>query len=122
MKRTPEQIAGEILEYFAPSYKKMSDGQYVLTTTHGTRPVAGMRRDLASLLKDPEPEVKLIDVIGLELFGHGEEPTTCPECGARTDFKELPLPNEVFLHKCLNVDCNFRFLTELDDSFIGKQS
>ena len=115
MKRTPEQIATEILEYFAPSYKKMSDGQYVLTTTHGTRPVAGMRRDLASLLKDPEPEIKIIDIIGLELFGHGEEPTTCPECGARTDFKELPLPNEVLLHECLNEDCKMRFLTELDD-------
>jgi len=122
MKRTPEQIADEILAYFRPHYKHLNDEQDVMHTTHGTRPVAGMRRDLASLLKDPEPEVKLIDVIGLELFGHGEEPTTCPECGARTDFKELPLPNEVLLHKCLNVDCNFRFLTELDDSFIGKQS
>jgi hypothetical protein len=115
MKRTPEQIATEILEYFNPGFKVCSDGQTTHRTTHGTRPVAGMRRDLASLLKDPEPEVKIIDIIGLELFGHDDQPTTCPECGARTDFQELPIKNEVILHECLNEDCKMRFLTELDD-------
>ena len=122
MKRTPEQIATEILEYFNPGFKVCSDGQTTHRTTHGTRPVAGMRRDLASILKGDTEEPGILEIAGLELFGHGEEPTTCPECGARTDFVELPVLKEMLYHKCLNVDCKFRFLTELDDSFIGKQS
>ena len=122
MKRTPEQIADEILAYFRPHYKHLNDEQDVMHTTHGTRPVAGMRRDLATILKGDTEEPGILEIAGLELFGHGEEPTTCPECGARTDFVELPVLKEMLYHKCLNVDCKFRFLTELDDSFIGKQS
>jgi len=52
MKRTPEMIALEILAYFEPGQKRCSDGQRTMPTTHGTRPVAGMMKDLIHIVKE----------------------------------------------------------------------
>jgi hypothetical protein len=53
-----------------------------------------------------------------------EEIVTCPECGSRTDFTDLPdsavvdakgNSNEPQLHNCLNVaECGLTFISEID--------
>lgn len=48
----------------------------------------------------------------VQLFGQGEEPTTCPHCGSRTDFLER---DNRQLHWCLNSTCDFVFFTEPDN-------
>ena len=37
-----------------------------------------------------------------------EDPATCPRCGSRTDFKELPEGRQ--FHECLNSDCQYEFI------------
>jgi hypothetical protein len=44
----------------------------------------------------------------------GEDPMTCPECGARTDFDVLADGQE--LHTCLNSSCELSFLAEHEDA------
>lgn len=40
-----------------------------------------------------------------------EQPTTCPKCGARTDFKDLD--GEKQEHVCLG--CGFKFIGEFEN-------
>ncbi len=56
---------------------------------------------------DPDP-----DDVG-PIFILGEEPTTCPQCGSRTDFDEND--DDTQSHRCLNRDCGFDFLGVFDD-------
>jgi hypothetical protein len=47
-----------------------------------------------------------------------DQPTTCPKCGARTEFhtQTSPISNEnVEVHKCLSKKCQFEFVIEFDD-------
>jgi hypothetical protein len=45
-----------------------------------------------------------------------EQPTTCPLCGARTDFNDIPNNTPpVQLHTCLSPDCGYQFLGEFDE-------
>lgn len=49
-----------------------------------------------------------------------DQPTTCPLCGARTDFYLLISPvshKDVEIHKCLDIKCKFEFVIEIDDEF-----
>lgn len=48
----------------------------------------------------------------LPLYGQGEETTTCPKCGSRTDFIER---GKEQVHWCLNEECKFKFRTEPDE-------
>lgn len=42
-----------------------------------------------------------------------EQPTTCPKCGARTDFTEI---NELQqYHICLSSLCKFKFIGEFEE-------
>lgn len=41
-----------------------------------------------------------------------DQPTTCPTCGARTDFQEVSSWKQI--HECL--DCNFKFIGESGES------
>lgn len=50
----------------------------------------------------------------LQTFLIGEEPTTCPSCGARTEFEEIE--DGLQLHQCLNEDCGKQFIGESDDA------
>ena len=53
-------------------------------------------------------------------FLANNQPTTCPECGARTEFylQISPVSNEnVEIHKCLSNICQFEFVVEFDDDF-----
>jgi hypothetical protein len=53
-------------------------------------------------------------------FLMNDQPTTCPNCGARTDFYTIlsPVTNEnVEVHKCLSNNCQFEFVLEIDHDF-----
>lgn len=53
-----------------------------------------------------------------ETYIFGDQPVTCPKCGARTDFffQSAPIPNEkVQIHICLSNDCQFEFVVEIND-------
>lgn len=45
----------------------------------------------------------------------GDQPATCPLCGARTDFESIPQEDDhiVELHKCL--DCEYEFYAETEE-------
>lgn len=45
--------------------------------------------------------------------GDNEQPTVCPMCGSRTDFV-APVGNWE-RHKCLNPQCRYEFLLDLED-------
>lgn len=50
-------------------------------------------------------------------FSVSDQPTTCPKCGARTEFYDdtSPISNEfVQIHTCLSPSCKFKFVVELD--------
>lgn len=45
-----------------------------------------------------------------------DQPTTCPKCGARTDFKEIIRKNqEIQIHICLNPECQYKFIGEFEE-------
>lgn len=49
-----------------------------------------------------------------EVYLFSDQPTTCPQCGVRTEiiadhFDSLAKTQE---HRCLSVDCGFEFLVE----------
>lgn len=50
-------------------------------------------------------------------FTHGDQPTTCPYCGARTEMLlDLGHTNQEYqIHICLSPTCNFTFIAEKDD-------
>ena len=59
-------------------------------------------------------------------WGLTDEITTCPKCGARTDYEETGGPDGEQRHKCLNSHCGFEFIgffdpEDFDDAgnFIG---
>lgn len=52
-----------------------------------------------------------------DTFLRNDQPTTCPKCGARTDFfiQISPVSNEnIEIHKCLSKTCPFEFVVEFD--------
>lgn len=51
-----------------------------------------------------EPEVYIV----------GDQPTTCPKCGARTDFSEMEKEQQ---HICLNESCGKQFIVTEDSDF-----
>lgn len=48
------------------------------------------------------------------LFIRSEQPTTCPNCGSRTeivsDMCYLIMIDQPMIHKCLNFSCKFEFV------------
>jgi hypothetical protein len=57
---------------------------------------------------------KLYEMIWL----NGDQPTTCPYCGARTDvtFNLSHSIRNTVVEKCLNEKCEFEFVTETEVS------
>jgi hypothetical protein len=52
----------------------------------------------------------------LEVYGMTDQPTTCPKCGCRTSFTDIPLTNPLRQnHTCNSVYCRFRFIAEDGD-------
>jgi len=52
-----------------------------------------------------------------EIFVFSDQPTTCPECGARTEIT-LDLyktPEQTQLHKCLSNSCQYEFVMQNDN-------
>jgi hypothetical protein len=50
-------------------------------------------------------------------FLGNNQPTTCPKCGARTDFftQISPVSNKnIEIHKCVSKMCQFEFVIEFD--------
>lgn len=45
-----------------------------------------------------------------EFFLIGDQPTTCPCCGSRTDWDDLYYPEYLQLHWCMNMKCGFTFV------------
>lgn len=44
-----------------------------------------------------------------------DQPTTCPKCGARTDFEQFEEDGTIVQkHRCLNINCAFVFLGEFE--------
>jgi len=52
----------------------------------------------------------------LNIYILNDQPTTCGICGARTDFYDVT--DKVQLHECLNFDCGYQFITEMDEEFL----
>ncbi len=55
----------------------------------------------------------------IDIYISGDQPTTCPKCGTRTEII-FELPNSVEktqLHKCLTIKCSFIFIVEEDIDF-----
>ena len=51
----------------------------------------------------------------LEIFLIGDQPTTCPYCGARTHFDQFDTETEMYqVHTCLTPECNFLFIAMED--------
>lgn len=45
-----------------------------------------------------------------------DQPTSCPKCGSRTDFKEETFNNRLIqIHKCLNKKCAKEFIGEFEE-------
>jgi len=44
-----------------------------------------------------------------------DQPTTCPLCGARTDFRKfVEQKKDIQFHECLNENCNYQFIGEFE--------
>jgi len=41
-----------------------------------------------------------------------DQPTTCPSCGARTEFVDHTTWQK---HTCLNEECDYQFVLEMED-------
>ncbi len=49
----------------------------------------------------------------LEIFISSEQPTTCPQCGTRTELiEDFEISQE---HRCISEDCKFQFMLEFDN-------
>jgi hypothetical protein len=54
------------------------------------------------------------------IFLASDQPTTCPKCGARSDFEDYTISdpkNILQIHTCLNLACKFEFLVDCHDEF-----
>jgi hypothetical protein len=53
----------------------------------------------------------------LDVYLMGDQPTTCPICGARTEItkKLLDSPEKIQYHKCFSMECKYEFILEEDD-------
>jgi len=51
-----------------------------------------------------------------DVFLMGDQPTTCPICGARTEItlEIVSSPDKTQYHKCLSDDCQYTFIQEED--------
>lgn len=49
----------------------------------------------------------------LDWYLLNDQPTTCGHCGARTNFHVID--DKIQLHKCLNPECGYKFITEEDE-------
>ncbi len=46
-----------------------------------------------------------------------DQPTTCPLCGARTDFTQIETTFPFTqIHKCLDISCGYTFIGEIDEN------
>jgi hypothetical protein len=78
--------------------------------------------EMLEIVDNPKKKMESIDSLLLKLermtsyetFLIGDQPTTCPKCGARTELKlQLPnSPNKTQFHKCLSVSCKYFFSVE----------
>jgi hypothetical protein len=78
--------------------------------------------EILKIVDNPEKKMESINSLLLklermtsyEIFIIGDQPTTCPICGARTELK-LQLqnsPNKTQFHKCLSDNCKYFFTVE----------
>ena len=53
-----------------------------------------------------------------EIYIYGDQPTTCPKCGSRTEiiFDLAPSNNQSQVHQCLT--CKTEFVMQSDTEFI----
>jgi len=51
------------------------------------------------------------------VFTFTDQPTTCPECGNRTEIilDLIYSPLKTQHHQCLSKNCSFRFIVQTDD-------
>lgn len=51
-----------------------------------------------------------------EVYVFTDQPTTCPKCGSRTEIilDLIETPEQTQLHKCLTVNCSFKFVMQND--------
>jgi len=55
-----------------------------------------------------------------EIIIFSDQPVTCPKCGSRTEIL-LDLShakNQVQVHQCFTLKCDFKFVAENDNEFI----
>jgi transcription elongation factor Elf1 len=54
-----------------------------------------------------------------EVFIYSDQPTTCPECGMRTEIilDLFHTKEQTQIHKCPSVGCNFEFEVQNDFKF-----
>jgi len=79
------------------------------------------------IVDDTDPPMKELESISTfllrlkkpnysDVFIMGDQPTTCPKCGSRTEILSeiLDYPAKIQYHKCLSVDCKYTFIQEED--------
>jgi len=54
----------------------------------------------------------------LDIYILNEQPTTCSICSVRTKFEDIT--DGIQFHECLNTDCGYQFLTEMDEELKGR--
>lgn len=47
--------------------------------------------------------------LDVHLNGDNDQPTTCPQCGSRTEFFQVGLDTSRQKHRCLDGDCGYEF-------------
>lgn len=52
--------------------------------------------------------------------GDNEQPTVCPMCGTHTEFSDMEKGQQ--LHTCLNEQCNYQFILDLEDDDDSQES
>jgi hypothetical protein len=57
-----------------------------------------------------------ININNFDIYILNDQPTTCSVCNAKTDFEDFT--DNVQLHECVNPDCGYQFITEIDDEFL----
>ena len=50
----------------------------------------------------------------MELFSFSDQPTTCPQCGLRTEIvaDHVDSPAKTQEHRCPSAECGFEFIVE----------
>lgn len=73
----------------------------------------GLDSDTYALASKLGRYLKGEQVLDIHLNGDNDQPTTCPQCGSRTDFVEISETKQH--HGCLSYPCGYEFILEMEE-------